>query len=187
MVQNFQSHRNAVLEKQIEVLHSLWLPVRYHTIDVIIKNKDEVVKIASGLKIEPSVLASGGAVAAAGLTLAPFTSGASLALAAALTAGGVTGVAYSFYQRIQAKIKSIERLNEAQQLINFDQQLSITLNSAVSKYKKKNKHSPLSGVTVPHHIGLISFQVLQAFRDKIDHNEATQWVFGQTEKMLKGI
>lgn len=127
-------------EKEIDVCRTMWYQIRCETIEVILKNKKEIINIVFNerlFKIFSSVVSiTGGALAVAGLIWAPFTFGASLSLS---FAGGVVtcvGAASGIAAQINSLVNSNYHLRTAQEHVKMDQQLSVTLNAIGAKYNK---------------------------------------------------
>lgn len=136
-IYNYHFYRYEFLNRQVEICHSLWLPIRYQTIDELVRNKDEVMGIihvaaaAAGVALTYLGVATG-----LGLLLAPFTFGSSLAVAAAAAGAGVAagGLAIGGMPAMFAsRVLSNRCLKAAQEHIFLDQQLSLQNNEVASR------------------------------------------------------
>ena len=124
--------------KQLEVLYSLWYPIRNQTIEELTSNKDELMSIVRNERIariaaSSASIALGGSLVVAGIALAPFTFGASIGLS---VAGGVVGGLASLGgigAFIASKVTSNKHLKKAQEHISLDQQLSLQINDIVQE------------------------------------------------------
>ena len=124
--------------KQLEVLYSLWYPIRNQTIEELTSNKDELMSIVRNERIariaaSSASIALGGSLVVAGIALAPFTFGASIGLS---VAGGVVGGLASLGgigAFIASKVTSNKHLKKAQEHISLDQQLSLQINDVVQE------------------------------------------------------
>ena len=126
------------MKRQVEICHSLWLPIRYQTIDELVRNKDEVMGIihvaAAGIALTYLGVATG-----LGLLFAPITFGASLAVGAAVgAAAGASIVAGGLAigdmsATLASRVLSNRRLKAAQEHICLDQQLSLQNNEVASR------------------------------------------------------
>lgn len=134
--------RDMFLKNQVEVLHSMWFPIRCQTIDAVIRNRDEVMSIVRNEKFakiaaSTASVAIGGSLVVAGIVLSPFTFGGSIAVSVA--GGFIGGLASmgSLSAFIISKIKVSKHLKTAQEQISLDQQLSISINDIICKYTQK--------------------------------------------------
>ena len=213
-IYNYHFYRYEFLKRQVEICHSLWLPIRYQTIDELVRNKDEVMGIIHVAAAAAVVgLAYIGVVT--GLLLAPFTFGSSLAAAAAgagVAAGGLAigGMPAMFASRVLSN----RCLKAAQEHICLDQQLSLQNNEVASRLMNSGSQlnvvasqmettaamasvvetsaaanrTALAGgsfvVTVPIDISSIAYQIYQSSKDKTEKNK---WFLDQAEELLKGI
>ena len=129
-----------LLEKKHSLCYAMWYPIRCKTIDVILKNKDEVMIIVCYERKSKVVTAAGSIVGAGmvgiGLLFAVPTWGASLTLSAA--GGVVSGLSAgsSLISYLTSIVKTNNRLKKAQQFVGFDQQFSNQLNAAVVQYNE---------------------------------------------------
>ena len=112
----------------------------------IVRN-ERIVKIAAA----STSMVLGGGLTITGIALAPFTFGGSLALC---VLGGVVGglaAAGSISAFIAAQILANQELKKAQQHINLDQQLSLSINEVANMYSNimehKKKHKPQHGAS----------------------------------------
>ncbi|XP_019862994.1 PREDICTED: uncharacterized protein LOC109591788 [Amphimedon queenslandica] len=145
--------KNICLGDHLLLLRSLWYPIRTETVDVILKNKDEVMSIVRNerlARIATSVAGAviGGSLTITGIALAPFTFGASIGVSVAGGAVGALASAGGIGAFIVSKVLANKRLKYAQEHIVFDQQLSLTINEVAKKHEKEvhaNKYtSPYS-------------------------------------------
>ena len=134
------------------LLRSLWYSIRSETVDVILRNKDEVMSIVRNERIARIAASSagvvlGGGLVVLGLCLAPFTFGASIGVT---VAGGIAGglaSAGGIGALIASKVSTNKRLKDAQEHINLDQQLSLTINEVAKKHQE----------IVQQHVNAVSF------------------------------
>ena len=112
----------------------------------IVRN-ERIAKIAAA----STSMVLGGGLTITGIALAPFTFGGSLALC---VLGGVVGglaAAGSISAFIAAQILANQELKKAQQHINLDQQLSLSINEVADMYSNimehKKKHKPQHGAS----------------------------------------
>ena len=137
-----------MVQKQLEVFRSIWLPIRNETINVINKNKDEVMDIVHkerAVRIGTSVasIVLGGTLVATGIALAPFTFGGSIGLSVAGAAIGGLASAGGIAAFITSKVMTKKRLKKAQEHISLDQQLSLNINDAAYYiYTAEKEHLP---------------------------------------------
>ena len=133
----------------------MWYPIRCKTIEVLLENKDEVMKIVRYERMSRIGSAAagivGGAMIGLGLLFAPPTLGTSLNVAAA---GGVIGgmsAGTSLISSFASKVATNNRLKSAQFFVTFDRQFSNQLNTVAAKYAKSletfKKGTFYSGVT----------------------------------------
>ena len=137
------------------MLHS----IKRVTIDVIAKNKDEVMKIvhmARAVRIATSVIGIviGGGFVVTGLVLAPFTFGGSIGLSVAGGAIGILSSSGGIGAFIASKVMSNSRLKAAQEHISLDQQLSLQVNAIVLQYMKmeSTNDGSVTGINYAAHI-----------------------------------
>ena len=119
----------------MEVYHSLWYPIRCKTIDKIEENKEEIMSIvyyARAAKLGTIVFGT----IAAGIVLAPFTFGGSIAISALGGAVGAAAAAGSIATIFVEKALNNKKLKKAQQHINLDRQISLMINIDAKKYDK---------------------------------------------------
>ncbi|XP_019856616.1 PREDICTED: uncharacterized protein LOC109585108 isoform X2 [Amphimedon queenslandica] len=133
-----QDSAHQLLEKKHRLCYVMWYPIRCKTIEVLLENKDEVMKIVSYErigKIGASVAGiGGGALIGVGLFLAIPTCGISLSLAAI---GGVVsgiGAGTNLISSITSIVTSNKRLKNAQFFVTFDRQFSNQLNTIAAKH-----------------------------------------------------
>ena len=134
------------------LLRSLWYSIRSETVDVILRNKDEVMSIVRNERIARIAASSagvvlGGGLVVLGLCLAPFTFGASIGVT---VAGGIAGglaSAGGIGALIASKVSTNKRLKDAQEHINLDQQLSLTINEVDRRHQE----------IVQQHVNAVSF------------------------------
>ena len=116
----------------------MWYPIRCMTIEVLLENKDEVMKIVLYErigKIGASVAGiGGGALIVVGLLFAIPTWGASLNVAAAGGVIGGIGAGTNLISSFASKVASNKRLKNAQFFVTFDRQFSNQLNTIAAKY-----------------------------------------------------
>ena len=118
----------------------MWYPIRCKTINVILENIDEVMRIVRYERIGKVVTAAGGLAGGTmigiGLIFAIPTMGISLGLSA--TGAAVSGLSAgsSLISSLASKVKTNNRLKKAQQFVRFDQQFSNQLNAAAVQYSE---------------------------------------------------
>ena len=135
-------YSNICLGDHLMLLRSLWYPIRTETVDVILKNKDEVMAIVRNERIariaaSAAGAAIGGSLAITGIALAPFTFGASIGVFIAGGAVGALSSAGGIGAFIVSKVLANKRLQYAQEHIIVDQQLSLTINKVVQMHEKE--------------------------------------------------
>lgn len=137
------------------MLHS----IRCVTIDVIAKNKDEVMEIVHktrAARIATSVvgIVIGGGLAVTGIALAPFTFGGSIGVAVAGGAIGTLSSSGGIGAFIASKVISNSRLKAAQEHISLDRQLSIQINTIALQYMKmeSTNDGSVTGINYAAHI-----------------------------------
>ena len=193
----------------------MWLPIRYQTIDELVRNKDEVMGT-----IHAAAAAAGVALTyigvATGLLLAPFTFGFSLAVGAAagvgIAAGGLAigGMPAMFASRVLSN----RRLKAAQEHICLDQQLSLQNNEVASRLMNSGSQlnvvasqmettaamasvvetsaaanrTALAGGSFVVTVPIdISSIAYQIYQSSKDKTEKNKWLLDQAEELLKGI
>ena len=157
---NFNSFcRKEALEQQLEAYHSLWHTIRFKTIDLLAKNKENIASILRNTRIATIVAASttvaiSCSLAITGAALAPFTFGGSLALCVlGGVGGGLTGAAGGAGAGIAAIVLANKQLKKAQQHINLDQQLSLSINKVADMYSEMMKDKPQHDAALEEAVG----------------------------------
>ena len=135
-------YSNICLGDHLMLLRSLWYPIRTETVDLILKNKDEVMSIVRNERItriaaSAAGIVTGGGLVATGIVLAPFTFGASIGVSIAGGAVGALTSAGGIGAFIASKVLANKRLKYAQEHIIVDQQLSLTINKVVQMHEKE--------------------------------------------------
>ena len=126
----------------------IWRPIRRKTIDLLERNKDEMLKIVRVVRIAKIAGAStslvvGGGLTIAGLLLLPFTFGGSIVLTLAGAGVGAAGTATSIGASITSKVVSNNRVKKTQEHINLDQQMSEHVNKRGSDYNEAVKNASI--------------------------------------------
>lgn len=194
----------------------MWLPIRYQTIDELVRNKDEVMGI-----IHVAAAAAGVGLVyigvVTGLLLAPFTFGSSLAVAAAAAGAGVAagGLAIGGMPAMFAsRMLSNRCLKAAQEHICLDQQLSLQNNEVASRLMNSGSQlnvvasqmettaamasvvetsaaanrTALAGGSFVVTVPIdISSIAYQIYQSSKDKTEKNKWFLDQAEELLKGI
>uniref|UniRef100_A0A1X7SVW1 Caspase family p20 domain-containing protein n=1 Tax=Amphimedon queenslandica TaxID=400682 RepID=A0A1X7SVW1_AMPQE len=143
--------KNVCLGDHLLLLRSLWYPIRTETVDVILKNKDEVMSIVRNERIariatSAAGLVVGGGFVITGIALAPFTFGASIGVSVAGGAVGTLASAGGIGAFMLSKLLANNRLKKAQEHIVLDQQLSLTINNVVQLHEKEVRVTSLSQI-----------------------------------------
>ena len=116
----------------------MWYPIRCKTIEVLLENKDEVMKIVRYERMGKIGSAAagivGGAMIGVGVLFAVPTWGASLGVAAVGGAISGIGAGANLIFFFASKSASNSRLNKAQFFVTFDRQFSNQLNTTAAKY-----------------------------------------------------
>ena len=143
----------------MEAYHSLWHQIRCKTIDLLAVNKENIVSIVRNTKIAGIVAVSTSvaitcSLAVTGFALAPVTFGGSLALCGLSgVIGGLTGAAGGTGAGIAAAVLGKKELKKAQQHINLDQQLSLSINKVADMYSEIMKDKPQHAAALEEAVG----------------------------------
>uniref|UniRef100_A0A1X7TGQ1 Caspase family p20 domain-containing protein n=1 Tax=Amphimedon queenslandica TaxID=400682 RepID=A0A1X7TGQ1_AMPQE len=201
-----------LLERKHRLFYVMWYSVRCKTIEVLLENKDEVMKIVRYERISKIGSSAagiiGGTMIGVGLLFAFPTYGLSLNVAAI---GGVVsgiGAGTNLISSIASKVASNKRLKNAQFFVTFDRQFSNQLNTVVAKYAesletiqggtfysevKAFTSSLLVAVTISLDVSVLihnSYQLHKAAQDETgqaDSNSTIQKLIEQFGDSLKGF